>query len=86
VHVLKFRYFKWPDRWIDIADELRAAGDVGALYAFTPEVHPTDLRSSRMGMAEAVACSDGLFAPAVVALVMAKHFTFPRHAYALFWR
>ncbi|GGY41777.1 MFS transporter [Pseudoduganella albidiflava] len=50
-------------------------GTWGALYAFTPEVYPTDLRASGMGMAGAVARFGGLFAPAIVAPVMATHFT-----------
>jgi putative MFS transporter len=50
-------------------------GTWGALYAFTPEVYPTDLRASGMGMAGAVARFGGLFAPAIVAPVMATRFT-----------
>jgi putative MFS transporter len=50
-------------------------GTWGALYAFTPEVYPTDLRASGMGMAGAVARFGGLFAPLIVAPVMATHFT-----------
>ncbi|MET0845027.1 MAG: MFS transporter [Pseudomonas sp.] len=50
-------------------------GTWGALYAFTPEVYPTDLRASGMGMAGAVARFGGLFAPAIIAPVMAAHFT-----------
>jgi len=50
-------------------------GTWGALYAFTPEVYPTELRASGMGMAGAVARFGGLFAPAIVAPVMATHFT-----------
>jgi putative MFS transporter len=50
-------------------------GTWGALYAFTPEVYPTDLRASGMGMAGAVARFGGLFAPGIVAPVMATHFT-----------
>jgi putative MFS transporter len=50
-------------------------GTWGALYAFTPEVYPTSLRASGMGLAGAVARFGGLFAPAVVAPVMATHFT-----------
>ena len=50
-------------------------GTWGALYAFTPEVYPTDLRASGMGMAGAMARLGGLFAPALVAPVMASHFT-----------
>lgn len=50
-------------------------GTWGALYAFTPEVYPTDLRASGMGMAGAVARFGGLFAPAIIAPLMATHFT-----------
>jgi putative MFS transporter len=50
-------------------------GTWGALYAFTPEVYPTDLRATGMGMAGAVARFGGLFAPAIIAPVMATHFT-----------
>ncbi|WP_447922052.1 MFS transporter [Achromobacter aegrifaciens] len=50
-------------------------GTWGALYAFTPEVYPTDLRASGMGMAGAVARFGGLFAPAIIAPIMASHFT-----------
>lgn len=50
-------------------------GTWGALYAFTPEVYPTGLRASGMGMAGATARFGGLFAPAIVAPVMASHFT-----------
>ncbi|AZY48916.1 MFS transporter [Bordetella avium] len=51
-------------------------GTWGALYAFTPEVYPTDLRASGMGMAGAVARFGGLFAPAIIAPIMSTHFTF----------
>ncbi len=50
-------------------------GTWGALYAFTPEVYPTDLRASGMGMAGAVARFGGLFAPAIIAPIMSTHFT-----------
>ncbi len=50
-------------------------GTWGALYAFTPEVYPTDLRASGMGTAGAVARLGGLFAPALIAPIMATHFT-----------
>lgn len=50
-------------------------GTWGALYAFTPEVYPTDLRASGMGMAGATARFGGLFAPAIIAPIMATHFT-----------
>jgi putative MFS transporter len=50
-------------------------GTWGALYAFTPEVYPTDLRATGMGTAGAMARFGGLFAPSIVAPVMATHFT-----------
>jgi len=50
-------------------------GTWGALYAFTPEVYPTDLRASGMGMAGAIARFGGLFAPLIIAPVMATQFT-----------
>lgn len=50
-------------------------GTWGALYAFTPEVYPTDLRASGMGLAGAIARLGGLFAPALIAPIMATHFT-----------
>ncbi|MTH64081.1 MFS transporter [Paracoccus shanxieyensis] len=50
-------------------------GTWGALYAFTPEVYPTGLRASGMGMAGAIARFGGLFAPSIVAPVMTSHFT-----------
>jgi putative MFS transporter len=49
-------------------------GTWGALYAFTPEVYPTGLRASGMGMAGAVARFGGLFAPSIVAPAMATRF------------
>ncbi len=50
-------------------------GTWGALYAFTPEVYPTNLRATGMGTAGAVARFGGLFAPAIIAPVMSTHFT-----------
>lgn len=50
-------------------------GTWGALYAFTPEVYPTALRASGMGMAGAMARLGGLFAPALIAPIMATQFT-----------
>lgn len=50
-------------------------GTWGALYAFTPEVYPTDLRATGMGTAGAIARFGGLFAPAIIAPVMTTHFT-----------
>jgi putative MFS transporter len=50
-------------------------GTWSALYAFTPEVYPTDLRATGMGTCGAVARFGGLFAPSIIAPVMATHFT-----------
>ncbi|MCJ8141196.1 MFS transporter [Falsirhodobacter halotolerans] len=50
-------------------------GTWGALYAFTPEVYPTGLRASGMGLAGATARFGGLLAPSIVAPVMSGHFT-----------
>ncbi len=50
-------------------------GTWGALYAFTPEVFPTALRASGMGTAGAMARFGGLFAPAIIAPIMATQFT-----------
>lgn len=50
-------------------------GTWGALYAFTPEVYPTELRASGMGLAGAIARFGGLFAPTIIAPVMTAHFT-----------
>jgi len=50
-------------------------GTWGALYAFTPEVYPTDLRASGMGLAGAIARFGGLFAPMLIAPLMVSHFT-----------
>lgn len=50
-------------------------GTWGALYAFTLEVYPTDLRASGMGLAGAMARLGGLFAPALIAPIMDSHFT-----------
>ncbi|MET1116958.1 MAG: MFS transporter [Comamonas sp.] len=50
-------------------------GTWGGLYAFTPEVYPTHLRASGMGLAGAVARFGGLFAPALIAPLMATQFT-----------
>jgi putative MFS transporter len=65
--------------WIVVGSTLLMSfallGTWGALYAFTPEVYPTELRASGMGLAGAVARFGGLFAPAIVAPVMATRFT-----------
>lgn len=49
-------------------------GTWGAIYAFTPELYPTTLRASGMGMAGAVARFGGLLAPSIVAPLMASNF------------
>ena len=48
----------------------------GALYAFTPELYPTNLRGTGMGTASAVARLGGIFAPTLLALAFAKGFGF----------
>ncbi|MGO4740956.1 MFS transporter [Bosea sp. 2KB_26] len=50
-------------------------GTWGALYAFTPELYPTELRGTGMGVAGAMARLGGLLAPSAVALVIAQSFT-----------
>ncbi|WP_281502842.1 MFS transporter [Ancylobacter crimeensis] len=50
-------------------------GTWAGIYAFTPEVYPTDLRSTGMGTAGAVARAGGLLAPSVIAPVMTTSFT-----------
>ncbi len=49
-------------------------GTWGALYAFTPEIYPTELRSSGMGTASALARLGGLMAPSVIAPLMTTNF------------
>lgn len=49
-------------------------GTWGAIYAFTPELYPTPLRASGMGMAGAFARFGGLLAPSIVAPLMATNF------------
>lgn len=46
-------------------------GTWGAIYAFTPEIYPTDLRATGMGSAGAVARLGGLAAPSLIAPFMA---------------
>ncbi|RIX98488.1 MFS transporter [Aureimonas flava] len=50
-------------------------GTWGALYAFTPEIYPTGLRASGMGLAGAMARVGGLLAPSIIAPLMAASFT-----------
>jgi len=49
-------------------------GTWGALYAFTPELYPTPLRASGMGLAGAMARLGGLLAPTVVGMVVTYSF------------
>ncbi|MBB3999516.1 MFS transporter [Aureimonas pseudogalii] len=49
-------------------------GTWGAIYAFTPELYPTNLRASGMGAAGAMARVGGLLAPSIIAPVMATNF------------
>lgn len=49
-------------------------GTWGALYAFTPEIYPTQLRATGMGSAGAMARLGGLLAPSVMAPIMAASF------------
>ncbi|WP_279483602.1 MFS transporter [Aureimonas sp. SK2] len=50
-------------------------GTWGGLYAFTPEIYPTGLRASGMGLAGAMARVGGLLAPSIIAPLMATNFT-----------
>ncbi|MGQ3675440.1 MFS transporter [Xanthobacter sp. TB0139] len=49
-------------------------GTWGSIYAFTPEIYPTNLRASGMGTAGAIARVGGLLAPALIAPIMATNF------------
>ncbi len=49
-------------------------GTWGAIYAFTPEIYPTTLRASGMGLSGSVARFGGLLAPSIVAPVMTSNF------------
>jgi len=49
-------------------------GTWAALYAFTPELYPTHLRGSGMGMAGAMARLGGLMAPSAVPFIVAQNF------------
>jgi putative MFS transporter len=49
-------------------------GTWGAIYAFTPELYPTNLRASGIGAAGAMARVGGLLAPSIIAPVMATNF------------
>jgi putative MFS transporter len=49
-------------------------GTWGALYAFTPEIYPTRLRATGMGLAGAVARLGGLLAPSALTAVVLVSF------------
>jgi putative MFS transporter len=49
-------------------------GTWGALYAFTPELYPTQSRATGMGAASATARLGGLLAPSALALLVAQSF------------
>ncbi|MBP1804212.1 MFS transporter [Rubellimicrobium aerolatum] len=50
-------------------------GTWGALYAFTPELFPTQARATGMGAASAMARFGGLLAPSALAVLVAQSFT-----------
>ena len=49
-------------------------GTWGGLYAFSPELYPTALRATGMGMAGAMARVGGLLAPSAIALIIGADF------------
>nr|WP_312797632.1 MFS transporter [Tianweitania sp.] len=49
-------------------------GTWGALYAFTPELYPTESRATGMGAASAMARFGGLLAPSLMTIVIAQSF------------
>ena len=49
-------------------------GTWGALYALTPEIYPTTLRATGMGMAGALARLGGLAAPSLMAALATRDF------------
>jgi len=49
-------------------------GTWGSMYAYTPELYPTQLRGTGMGTAGAMARIGGLLAPTVVPMLVAISF------------
>jgi MFS transporter, putative metabolite:H+ symporter len=49
-------------------------GTWGGLYAYTPELYPTELRATGMGAAGAMARVGGLLAPSAIALIIGASF------------
>ncbi|MBU3028989.1 MFS transporter [Paracoccus marinaquae] len=58
-------------------------GTWGALYAFTPELYPTNLRGTGMGTASAMARLGGILAPSLLAMVFARGFDLAIGVFAL---
>ncbi|SDD95011.1 MFS transporter, putative metabolite:H+ symporter [Paracoccus isoporae] len=58
-------------------------GSWGALYAFTPELYPTNLRGTGMGTASAIARLGGLFAPTLLTFAFARGFGFAIGVFAI---
>ncbi|ODT14678.1 MAG: hypothetical protein ABS35_33915 [Kaistia sp. SCN 65-12] len=72
--------------WIGAAMMLMSfalLGTWGALYAFTPELYPTPLRASGMGLAGAMARLGGLLAPTLVGAIVAYSFNVALGLFAL---
>ncbi|SET00245.1 MFS transporter, putative metabolite:H+ symporter [Paracoccus homiensis] len=58
-------------------------GTWGALYAFTPELYPTNLRGTGMGTASAVARLGGILAPSLLAIAFSRGFGFAIGVFAV---
>lgn len=58
-------------------------GTWGALYAFTPELYPTNLRGTGMGTASAVARLGGILAPSLLAIAFGRGFGFAIGVFAV---
>ncbi|WP_250157499.1 MFS transporter [Tianweitania aestuarii] len=59
-------------------------GTWGALYAFTPELYPTESRATGMGAASAMARFGGLLAPSLMTIVIAQSFNGAIALFAVF--
>ncbi|RNF34812.1 MFS transporter [Paracoccus methylarcula] len=58
-------------------------GTWGALYAFTPELYPTNLRGTGMGTASSMARLGGILAPSLLAVAFARGFGFAIGVFAI---
>lgn len=58
-------------------------GTWGALYAFTPELYPTNLRGTGMGTASAVARLGGILAPSLLAIAFSRGLGFAIGVFAV---